>query len=108
MNVSVLPAQVMEGSDATFTISSSTVLSQGVTVRYAMAGRAQQGVDYMLDGTPGQVTIGAGQSAATVVLHAVADHVKEKNESVTMILNSGAGYQIPRRARAALTILDGP
>ena len=108
MNVSVLPAQVMEGSDATFTISSSTVLSQGVTVSYAMAGRAQQGVDYMLDGTPSQVTIGAGQSAATVVLHAVADHVKEKNESVTMILNSGAGYQIPRRARAALTILDGP
>lgn len=108
ITVSVLTGQVVEGSDATFSITSSVALGQPVTVSYAMGGKAQQGADYTLDGTPGQVTILAGQSSATVTLHAIADHVKERKESVTMTLNSGTGYRIPRRARATLTIVDGP
>ena len=99
---------MLEGSDATFTISSSAVVAQAVTVTYAMGGRAQLGADYTLSGVPGQATISAGQSSTTVTLHAIADHVKERNESVTMMLNNGAGYTVPRRAKAALTILDGP
>lgn len=82
-------------------------VAQTIVVSYTMGGRAQQGVDYTVDGTPGQVTIQAGQSSATVTLHAMADQVNERNESATMILNSGAGYKVPRRAKATLTILDG-
>ena len=73
-----------------------------------MSGKAQQGTDYTLSGMPGQVTIAAGQSSATVVLHAIADHIKERNETAILALNSGAGYKIPNRAKATLTILNGP
>jgi hypothetical protein len=98
----------VEGSDATFTISSSTILSQPITVSYSMGGRAQQGIDYTLGGTTGQVTIAAGQSSATVVVHTVADHVKERNENASMSLTNGTGYALSRRAKAALTIVNGP
>jgi outer membrane biosynthesis protein TonB len=108
IRVSVSPGQVSEGSDATFTISSSTILSEPVAVSYSMRGTARQGNDYNWDGTPGQVTIPAGQSSATIVLHTVADHVKEKSETATMILTNGTGYKLPRRAKATLTIVNAP
>ena len=73
-----------------------------------MGGRARAGSDYTLSGTAGQATLPAGQSSATVTLHSIADHVKERNESVTMSLQSGAGYKIPKRAKATLTIVNGP
>jgi hypothetical protein len=73
-----------------------------------MRGTALQGSDYMLTGTAGQVTIPAGQSSATVLLHAVADHIKETSETATMVLTSGTGYKIPKRAKATLTIVNGP
>jgi len=73
-----------------------------------MRGTALNGVDYILDETAGQVTIGAGQSSATVTLHAIADHVKERNETAVMALVSGSGYKLPKRgAKATLTILNG-
>jgi hypothetical protein len=42
------------------------------------------------------------------MLHAIADHVRERNESVIMTLSNGIGYKIPRRAKATLIIVDGP
>jgi hypothetical protein len=108
IRVSVSPAQVAEGNDATFTVSSSVVLSRDLTVSYSMRGTAQQGSDYTLDGTLGQLTIFSGQSSATVVLHAVADHLQERNETATMILINGVGYKVPKRAKAILTIVNGP
>jgi hypothetical protein len=109
MTVSVSPGSVIEGSDATFTISSSAVVSQSLTVGYMMRGTAINGTDYTLSGTPGQVTIGAGQNSATVTLHSIADHVRERNESAIMALSSGGGYKLPKRgAKATLTILNGP
>jgi len=74
-----------------------------------MRGTAQNGIDYALDGTPAQVTIGAGQNSATVTLHSIADHVKERNETAVMALASGSGYKVPKSgAKATLTILNGP
>ena len=108
MTVSVSPSQVIEDSDATFTVSSSIVLSQTITVSYSMRGAALKGTDYTLSGTPSQITIPSGQSSATVVLHTIADHVKETNETATMALSSGAGYKIPKRAKATLTIVNAP
>jgi outer membrane biosynthesis protein TonB len=108
ITISVSPSSVVEGNDAMFTVSSSAVLSQPVTVRYSMSGKAQQGTDYTLSGTPGQVTIAAGQNSATVVLHAIADHIRERNETAAMILNAGVGYKLPKNAKATLTIINGP
>jgi hypothetical protein len=74
-----------------------------------MRGTAINGTDYTLSGTPGQVTIGAGQNSAAATLHSIADHVKERNETAVMALASGSGYKIPRRgAKATLTIINQP
>ncbi len=109
ITVSVSPGSVIEGSDATFTISSSVVVSQPVTVSYGMRGTAVNGSDYTLNGNPGGVTIAAGQRSATVTLHSIADHVREKNETAVMALASGSGYKLPQRgAKAMLTVLNGP
>jgi hypothetical protein len=73
-----------------------------------MRGTAVQGSDYTLGGTSGQITIPAGESSATVLLQTIADHVKERNETATMLLTNGTGYKLPRRPKASLTILNGP
>ena len=109
ITVSVSPSSVIEGNDATFTFSSSVVVSQPVTISYSMRGTAFNGTDYTLSGTAGEVTISAGQNSATVTLHSIADGVREKNETAVMALTTGSGYKIPRRgAKATLTILNAP
>jgi hypothetical protein len=108
ITVSVSPGSVVEGNDAVFTFISSTAVSQPVTINYSTRGTALNGIDYTLDGTPGQVTIVVGQSSATVTLHAIADHVNERNETAVMALVSGSGYKLPKRgAKATLTIING-
>lgn len=109
IRISVSPTSVVEGNDATFTISASVAVLQPLAVSYSMRGTGINGSDYTLTGTPGKVTIGTGQTSATVAIHSIADHVKEKSETAVMALTSGAGYKIPRRgAKATLTILNGP
>lgn len=74
-----------------------------------MRGTAFNGTDYTLSGSPGHVTIIAGQRSATITLHSIADHVKERNETAVMVLAPGSGYKIPKSgAKASLTILNGP
>jgi len=73
-----------------------------------MRGTAQNGTDYTLTGTPGQVTIPAGQASATVTLNAIADHVRERNESAIMALAPGTGYKVPKPGKATLTIVNAP
>ena len=109
ITVSVSPGSVVEGNDATFTFSSSVVVSQPITVSYSMRGTAINGADYTLDGTPGQVTFAAGSTSATVTLHSIADHVKERNETAIMVPSSGVGYKLPQHGtKATLIIINGP
>jgi K319-like protein len=108
ITLSVSPSSVTEGSDATFTVSSSFVLSQPLTVKYSMRGTGTNGSDYTLTGMAGQVTIGAGQSSGTVTLHSIADHVSERNETAIMALRKASGYGIGNPNKATLKILNGP
>jgi len=74
-----------------------------------MRGTAINGADYTLSQATGQVTIAAGSSSATITLHSIADHVKEKNESAILVLSSGSGYKLPRRGtKSTLTIYNAP
>ena len=73
-----------------------------------MGGTANLGADYSLTGAAGQVTIPAGQTFATVTLHAISDSLKERKESATMVLRAGTGYKLPSRPKAVLTIANGP
>jgi hypothetical protein len=107
IRVSVSPASVSEGSNATFSVSTSVVSPQPITVNYSLGGSAQFGADYT--GPAGnQVVIPAGQSSVAIPVHAIADHVAERKETVTLSLQSGAGYKLPRSAKATLTIINAP
>ena len=73
-----------------------------------MRGTATNGTDYTLTGTAGQVTIAAGQSLATVTLHAIADHVAERSETAIMAIGKGGGYTVGNPNKATLKILNAP
>jgi hypothetical protein len=106
--VSVSPAQIQEGEEATFTISSSTTANTPITVHYWMGGKAQQGIDYTLDGPAGEVVIPAGKSSARVVLHAIVDNTSETHEGAGMHLTGGTGYVVPKTTVARVIISRSP
>jgi pimeloyl-ACP methyl ester carboxylesterase len=101
VTVSVSPTTVNQGGSATFLVSASSPPSQPITVTYLMGpGTALLGTDYILDGSPGQVTIPAGQPSASVALHALVHNLSGLNETATMTLGSGVGYKLPRKKQA--------
>jgi hypothetical protein len=108
VSISVSPGQVTEGGDATFRVSSDKTLSQAITVAYSMSGKATQGGDYSLSGTPGQIIIPAGAAFANVTLHANVDHVSEKTESAIMTLSKSAAYKLSKTKKATVSILNAP
>jgi len=74
--------------------------AQNLTIFYSMSGSATLGSDYTLSGTPGQVTIPAGQSSAGVILHAL----KKVNKTATMTLTNGPGYFLSGLADDVATV----
>jgi PKD repeat protein len=103
VNVSVSPSQIKQGSTATFTVSAAKPVSQSTNVSYSMSGSASLGSDYTLNGTPGQVTIAAGQPSGSVTLNAVSGRGKKK-KTATMTLQSGSGYKVGKANKATVTI----
>jgi len=92
---------VKKGQDAAFIVALDPgPAAQPVTVFYSMSGKAKLGTDYTLSGTPGQVTIPAGQFSARVVLHAR----KNVNKAATMTLIDGPGYFLSHLADDVATI----
>ena len=82
----------------------SVVSMQPLVVGFVMSGkapRADQGSDYTLSGSVRGMTIPAGASSATVVLHAITDHVSEKTESATMTLTSSPSYKLTKTGKKA-------
>ncbi len=100
--VTVSPAQVRRGSNATFTISSATTPSTPLTINYVMSGTAQKDVDYTLIGAVGQATISVGQKSTTVVLHASGSGKISKSATIT--LSAGYGYKLSSTAKATVVI----
>jgi len=62
------------------------------------------GTDYTLSGSPGQVTIPAGQSSGSVTLSASSTNAKKK-KTATVNLQSGAGYKLGKPKNATVTIV---
>ena len=104
VSVAVSPTQIKQGDSATFTVSASKAVSQSTTVHYSMSGSASLGTDYTLSGSPGQVTIPAGQSSGSVTLSASSTNAKKK-KTATMNLQSGAGYKLGKPKNATVTIV---
>jgi hypothetical protein len=99
------PITVSPGSDATYTISASTINpSQVVTVHYLISGKAILGTDYTLDNSSGQIDIPAGASSATVLLHAIPNLTTRRGEKAILTLSAGSGYKIAKPNKATVTI----
>jgi uncharacterized repeat protein (TIGR01451 family) len=100
--LAVSPNSISQGQNAVFTISTTHgATACPKTVYYSMSGTAHVGSDYTLSGTFGQVTIPAGQSSATVTLHAL----QNGNKTATMTLNNGSGYTVSTvKGKATVTL----
>jgi hypothetical protein len=106
VSVSASPTVVSAsaGGTTTYIVSTSIVNpTAAVTVNYTMGGRAVLGKNYVLSGSPGQVTIPAGASSANVTLTAVS--VRRRPKVVNMILISGSGYNVSFPNSASVTIM---
>ncbi len=110
--------------NAIFTVTLSSPVARPVTVNYATAnGRAQAGSDFNATplsdsdgGTPGTLTIAAGQSSGTITVPIIGDTVNEASESFYVLLSvpnnavlgsgRGIGTIIDNDALPTITIDD--
>jgi predicted Zn-dependent protease len=100
VTVSASPTSIRSGQTSTFTISSSGPVAAPTTVTYTMGGNAIEDRNYSLSGTPGQVTIPAGASSATVTLSVVS--IGDGGKTATMVLTSGSGYTVSSPSSASV------
>ncbi|TAN70279.1 MAG: hypothetical protein EPN17_05840 [Methylobacter sp.] len=91
-------APVKEGGTAgTFTVTlDSPAPVGGLVVNYSLSGTATLGKDYTVTAgeNTGTFTIAAGQTSATLNVAALTDAVTDPNETVSLTLGSGTGYQL--------------
>ncbi|NBO32660.1 MAG: calx-beta domain protein, partial [Cyanobacteria bacterium WB6_1B_304] len=107
ITLAVSPTSVTEDGTAnlvyTFTRSGDTTFS--LTVNYTVGGTATNGVDYAT--IPTSVTFAAGSSTATLTVDPTADTINpESDESVTLTLVAGTGYNIGTPPSATGTITN--
>jgi D-alanyl-D-alanine carboxypeptidase len=108
ITISVMPASVSTGNDATFVISTSLVdQTQPTTVHYTMTGLAQIGIDYSLSGDFGEASIPAGASSTQVILHSFNAPSQKKGKRAAMKLLPGTTYRLPQSKKATVTITGG-
>lgn len=105
VSVSVSPSSISEsGSALVYTFTRSGDSSQALTVGYSVGGSASQGSDYV--SPSGSVTIGAGQTSATVSISIIDDSIDEADETVVVSVNDGSNYDVGSPSAATATILD--
>lgn len=83
----------------TFVISRTGATTSAMSVRYAMAGTATNGIDYT--SLPATVTIPAGAASVTLTLSPKDDALIEGSETAVLTLSSDAGYNVNGGAGAA-------
>ncbi len=76
----------------------------GLTVSYTVSGSATPGADYApLAGT---VVIPTGATSADITVTPIDDALAELDESVTLTLSAGSGYQLGASTSATVIIVD--
>jgi|GEM_PF-1105072 len=108
-SVSVQPTQgggtlTPGGSTDGFTVTRSGDTSQPLVVGYNVAGTAQNGGDY--GQLPGQITIPAGQTTATVTIRAFPQSGTQAKpaKTIDIALQSGSGYNSSSSTPTTFTI----
>jgi hypothetical protein len=87
-----------------FTVTRFGDTAAPLTVNYSISGTAFNGVDYVT--LPGQVTIGAGQTNATIAVTPIDDPFSEGIETVTLTLLADPANAVVPPASATINIAD--
>ncbi|WP_414661300.1 DUF1800 family protein [Horticoccus sp. 23ND18S-11] len=85
-----------------FTFSRVGLINSPVTVSYTVDGTATAGTDFQA--LPGQVTIPAGASSATVSLVPKANPANTNNRTATLTITPNLSYGVGTNDRAGVTI----
>jgi subtilase family serine protease len=87
----------------TFTVTRSGDTARALTVHLAApSGSAVSGVDYLP--LPATLTIAEGAASATVTVTPIDDAIVESNETVSLSLMDGPGYQVGLPGGATVTL----
>jgi Calpain family cysteine protease/Calx-beta domain len=87
-----------------FTLRRTDNTTDLLTVNYSILGTATNGQDY--DSLTGSVTFAAGSSTAVISINPIDDGVYEDQETVELILNSDANYNLGTSQSAAVNLVD--
>ncbi len=99
------PSASEPGTDAgQFRFARTGSTANPLTVAFSVGGTATSGVDYNSIGT--QITIPAGQTAATLAVTPLDDAIVEGAETVTVTLNTSNNYLLGTPSFATITIID--
>ncbi|MEI6083673.1 MAG: LamG-like jellyroll fold domain-containing protein [Verrucomicrobiota bacterium] len=93
-------------SNGTFTVTRTGATNFLVTVGYTVSGTASNGLDYTV--LPGNVTLPAGVTTATITIAPVTDALVEGNETVTLNLATSVTYTVAPASNGTVTIQDLP
>ena len=114
VSVAVAPSSVAEdgATNLVYTFTRTGATTSALTVNFSVGGTATFSTDYTQTGaatfgaSSGTVTIGAGNSTATVTIDPVADSTVESNETAILTVTSGSGYNVGSPSAATGTITN--
>jgi serine protease len=92
----------------TFTISRTGATTSPLTVNFTLGGTAINGTDYTVVPSSSAVVIPAGATTATVTITPISDTLVEGSETVDLLLNGSAAYNVDSASKATVTIADNP
>jgi hypothetical protein len=106
MGVTLSPSSVTENgaTNLTYTFTLSTNAASNITVNYTATGTATNGTDY--GAVSGTVVIASGTNSATVTVNPTGDATLEPDETVTLTVVAGTGYDIGSPSSATGTITN--
>jgi hypothetical protein len=106
VGVAVSPSSVTENgaTNLTYTFTLSANAASNITVNYTATGTATNGTDY--GSITGSVVIASGTNTATVTVDPSGDASLEPDETVTLTITSGTGYDIGSPSSATGTITN--
>ena len=96
----------------TFTFTRTGVTTGAITVNFSVSGTATFGSDYTQSGattfgaTSGTVTFGDGVTTKTVQVNSIADFVAEADETLSLTVTAGTGYNPGSLSSANVLILN--
>jgi probable HAF family extracellular repeat protein len=98
VTISLSPLTVTESGapNLVYTFARTGVTTGALTVNYSVSGTATRGDDYSAPFTSstGSVTIADGSSTATVTVDPTPDSLLEGDETVTLTVTGGTGYNV--------------